>query len=167
MILILMIALMLSCSSDDHKKVEQQAPIETVVYLIRHAEKADNSSNPSLSEAGLQRADNWATMFQNVSFDVFYSTNYNRTLQTIQPVATANGKEVTVYDHSNFSLENVISQHAGKNVFIVGHSNTIPQLINSYLGGEIYPDIAENEYGNLYKVRIVDGVLTHGVTVHN
>src|SRR6185436_3220830 len=109
----------------------------------------------------------WAVILQDVNFDAFYSTNYNRTLQTIQPIATSNNKDVTIYDPANFSLQDVIADHKGTNVFIVGHSNTIPELINAYLGAEIYPDMAETDFGNLYKISIVDGVVSHEMTVHN
>ncbi len=156
----------LGCSSDEDSQPVQQ-PVQTVIYLIRHAEKADSSANTNLSAVGLQRANNWAVILGDVTFDAFYSTNYNRTLQTIQPTATSNEKEVTIYDPASFSLANVIANHTGKNVFIVGHSNTIPELINAYLGANIYPQIAETEFGNLYKITIVDGVVSHQMTVHN
>ena len=165
----------LSCSSDnDAQPVQPQPdppvqpqPVQTTIYLIRHAEKADSGANTNLSAAGLQRAENWSVLLQDVNFDAFYSTNYNRTLQTIQPTATADNKQVTVYDPASFSLAAVVANHLGKNVFIVGHSNTIPQLVNSYLGSDVYPDMAETEFGNLYNVTIVDGVVTHMMTVHN
>ena len=157
----------ISCSSEDGPQPVQPQPVKTVVYLIRHAEKADASANPNLSAVGLQRANNWAVILQDVTFAAFYSTNYNRTLQTIQPTATSNGKDVTIYDPANFSLAGVIADYRGKNVFIVGHSNTIPQLINAYLGAAIYPDMAETEFGNLYKISIIDGVVSHEMTVHN
>ncbi len=158
---------MFSCSSNDDSQPVQQQPVQTVIYLIRHAEKEGSGADPNLSAAGLQRANNWAVILQDVTFEAFYSTNYNRTLQTIQPTATNNGKEVTLYDPANFSLEDVIADHGGTNVLIVGHSNTIPELINAYLGAEIYPDMAETEFGNLYKISIVDSVVSYEMTVHN
>jgi 2,3-bisphosphoglycerate-dependent phosphoglycerate mutase len=157
----------LGCFPGDEPKTTQRQPLKTVIYLIRHAEKADASANTNLSAVGLQRANNWAVILHDVVFNAFYSTNYNRTLQTIQPTATSNGKTVTLYHPANFSLQQVIAAHSGKNVFIVGHSNNIPQLINAYLGTNVYPDMAETEFGNLYKISVVDGVVSHEMTVHN
>ncbi len=157
----------LGCSSNDDSQPVQPEPVQTVIYLIRHAEKADSSANPNLSADGLQRANNWSVILQDVAFDAFYSTNYNRTLQTIQPIANSNAKEVTIYDPTNFSLQDVITNHSGKNVFIVGHSNTIPELINTYLGTSVYPIMTETEFGNLCKITIVDGVTSHQMTVYN
>lgn len=166
LILIAVLA-MFGCSRDDDSQPVPPEQVQTVIYLIRHAEKENSGINPNLSAAGLQRANNWAVILQDVTFEAFYSTNYNRTLQTIQPIATSNQKPVTLYDPANFSLEDVVADHNGTNVFIVGHSNTIPELINEYLGAEIYPDMAETEFGNLYKISIVDGVVSHEMTVHN
>lgn len=142
-------------------------PVQTVVYLIRHAETAGPGPDPYLSPVGLDRADNWAVILQGVAFEGFYSTNYNRTQQTIQPTATSNGQAVILYDPANFSLADVVADHEGSNVLIVGHSNTIPPLINAYLGTDVYPDMTETEHGNLYKVTVVDGAVSHEMTVHN
>ena len=166
MFLILMTIFSIGCSSGDSKPKES-APSSTVIYLIRHAEKADAGPNPNLSQAGLVRANQWTTILNDVSFEAFYSTNFNRTLQTIQPTATQNGKEVTVYDYSNFALADVVEAHEGKNVMIVGHSNTIPPLINAYLGADVYPEMPETEFGYLYIIRVSEGQVTHEMRVHN
>ena len=157
----------LSCSSIYDTQPEENPPVQTVIYLIRHAEKADNSANPNLSPAGLQRAQAWASILQDVPFEAVYSTNFNRTTQTAQPLADANAKSVTVYNHANFSLQELIAQYPGKNIFVVGHSNTIPALVNALLGSTVYPDMAETEFGNLYKVTVVDGSIWHSMTVQN
>lgn len=166
-VILLAVLATFSCSSDDKPTTEQPDPVKTVIYLVRHAEKADASADPNLSPAGLERANNWATLLQDVPFDAVYSTDYNRTRQTAQPLADQNQKEVAIYNYATFTLDAVVAAHQGKNVFIVGHSNTIPPLINAYLGSNVYPDMAETDFGNLYKVTIEDGVVTHGVTVHN
>ena len=51
--------------------------------------------------------------------------------------------------------------------FIVGHSNTVTQMINAYLGAAIYPAMTEDEHGDLYKVTVLDGAVSHEMTVHN
>ena len=60
-------------------------------YFIRHAEKdrSDKTNkNPELTEKGNKRAENWSIVFENVDFDLIYSTKYNRTIQTAEPTAT-------------------------------------------------------------------------------
>jgi len=43
----------------------------TTIYLIRHAEKVDNSADPELSEAGTARAANWAQFFKDKPINYF------------------------------------------------------------------------------------------------
>ena len=66
----------------------------TTYYLIRHAEKVDNSQNPDLSETGLKRANQWNTIFSEISFDEIYSTDYKRTIQTASPTATVKNIQI-------------------------------------------------------------------------
>ncbi len=143
-----------------------EAPLPTVVFLIRHAETTGSGPDPELSPQGLERAENWAALLQDVTFNAFYSTDLNRTRQTIAPIAASNEQDVTLYDHADFSLADVVQDHTGGNIFIVGHSNNIPQLINAYLGSAVYPNMAASEYGNLYKITVQDGEVSHEMTVH-
>ena len=49
----------------------------------------------------------------------------------------------------NFKLKTT-----GKTVLVVGHSNTTPQFANDILGEEKYPEINDDNNGNLYIVTI-------------
>ena len=133
----------------------------TTIYLIRHAEKADNSKNTNLSEMGLMRASHWDDVFSAVHFDAIYSTNYNRTLQTAEPTALTQKIAVTTYDPKDFNLEKIKKDHLGQTILIVGHSNTIPDLINKLIGQNVYPIIEETAFGNLYMVTINGEVVNH------
>ena len=172
---LLLIAFLASigCSQEDTVAPVQSGPltqidppVPTVVYLIRHAETTGVGTDPGLSSAGLERVQDWADLFQDVTFDAFYSTDLNRTRQTIEPIASSYDQDVILYDHADFSLANVVMDHTGGNVLIVGHSNTIPMFINAYLGSAVYPNMTENEYGNLYKITVLDGEVSHEMTVH-
>ena len=60
----------------------------TEVYLIRHAEKDRTdplNKNPHLNENGKERSLLWNEYFKNNKIDAIYSTNYNRTIETILP----------------------------------------------------------------------------------
>jgi 2,3-bisphosphoglycerate-dependent phosphoglycerate mutase len=156
------------CSGDDNANFSiPTEEAKTVIYLIRHAEKADQSADPNLSEAGMLRAQNWAVILQDIPFAACYSTPYNRTQQTIEPTAANNQQEVILYNPDDFSLADVIENHYAKNVLIVGHSNTIPELINQFLGEEIYPTIDELQFGNLYKITIQGETVSHELAVYN
>ena len=48
----------------------------------------------------------------------------------------------------------------GKTVLVVGHSNTTPAFVNTVLKERKYPDIDDNNNGNLYVVTIVGETIT-------
>lgn len=135
--------------------IQAQENDTTTYYLIRHAEKdrRDNTNkNPDLTEEGLQRAENWSTVFENIKFDLIYSTKYNRTIQTAEPTALKQGLEIQFYSPSHLNDENFQKNTKGKTVLVVGHSNTTPQFVNDLLGAYKYEDIDDKNNSNLYIV---------------
>ncbi|MEM9680996.1 MAG: phosphoglycerate mutase family protein [Bacteroidota bacterium] len=128
-------------------------------YLIRHAEKdrSDKSNkNPNLTEAGKQRSENWSKVFKNVSFDMIYSTDYNRTKQTAQPTADAKGLDISLYNPQTMDLEAFMKITKGKTVLVVGHSNTTPMFANGLLNESTYEMIADDNNANLYIVTVTE-----------
>lgn len=138
----------------------------TTLYLIRHAEKADSSSNPELSEDGIKRSVRWTKLFEKTQIDNFYTTLTRRTQMTCSTIATSKQKDITFYDAARFTLQEIVAKHPGKTILVVGHSNTIPQQINTFLGEEIYPQIDENEFGNLYTIKVNGDKIEHKMTHH-
>ncbi len=133
----------------------------TTVIFVRHAEKAATESNdPGLSDAGQARALELAR--QMVAADVvagvdaIYSTRYKRTEQTVQAVADALNLPITPYDAANTEtiMDEIVKLHKGKIILVVGHSNTIPELIYNMGASKVVPLIAEDEYDNIYIVTI-------------
>ena len=129
----------------------------TTYYLIRHAEKErTDSSNrdPHLTTEGKERAHNWRNIFKEVPFDIVYSTPYHRTRETAQPIASAQQLDVESYDPRNLYNASFKEKNEGKNVLVVGHSNTTPALANKILGREEYPQIDDRINGNLYILQV-------------
>lgn len=52
------------------------------LYLVRHAEKADNGKDPLLSACGQAQAAALATLLQQVQLPMLYHSGYQRTQQT-------------------------------------------------------------------------------------
>ncbi|MEZ4838649.1 phosphoglycerate mutase family protein [Flavobacterium sp.] len=138
----------------------------TTLYLIRHAEKVDNSNDPELSEEGIKRAVRWTKLFEKKSIDIFYTTLTKRTQMTCSTIATSKQKNVLFYDAKKFSLKETIEKHRGKTILIVGHSNTIPNQINILLNDEIYLQMNENEFENLYTITVIADKIEHKLTHH-
>jgi len=133
----------------------------TTVIFVRHAEKAlVPTDDPGLNEAGKRRAAELARQLVDADVvagvDAIYSTSYRRTEETVQPVATALGLPITSYDVSNTAsiMDEIVKEHKGKIVLVVGHSNTVPALIGNMGASKKVPEIDENEYDNIYVVSI-------------
>ncbi len=144
-------------SQDDSVEITEHQTETTTYYFIRHAEKnrSDvNDKNPHLIQEGILRAAKWSLVLEHVKFDAVYSTDYNRTKETAQPIAEKNGLEITIYDPRDLNSEEFINNTNGKTVFIVGHSNTTPTFVNAVLGQEKYKSIDDNNNANLYIVTI-------------
>ena len=127
----------------------------TTYYLVRHAEKDRSdktNSNPELTDLGHQRALRWSSVFENVTFDAVYSTNYLRTIATAKPTASAKGLEIQFYNPRELYSKDFQQETLGKTVLVVGHSNTTPQFVNAILGIDRYADIQDNNNANLYIV---------------
>lgn len=132
----------------------------TKVYLIRHAEKDrtdKTNSNPHLNSLGTKRSLKWKDFFKNINFDIIYSTNYHRTLETIKPFSE-NGTELIIYNPSKIDYNEFVSNNKGKTILVVGHSNTIPTFTNRISNKNLYSDIEDNNNSNLYVVNICNGI---------
>ena len=142
----------------------QESDVTTSTYfLIRHAEKVRVDStdvNPDLNERGYQRTENWKKILQHVSFDAIYSTDYNRTLKTVAPIAKTSNLELILYDPLKVDYQLFQTKNKGKNVLIVGHSNTIPQFVNALIKQQKYPEIDDAEFSHLYMITIKGNLIT-------
>ncbi len=130
----------------------------TTFILVRHAETTGSGSNPNLSIEGQERVLELTRLLANVALDAVYSTNFNRTRQTAEPVASDQG--LTVQTYNPFSLnpfvDGVLVDHHGKAILVVGHSNTTPDLLNVLTGGNTYEDLPETQYDNFYLVTVLE-----------
>lgn len=129
----------------------------TTYYLIRHAEKIrkdKSNKNPELTKQGHSRAENWSVVFENVDFDLVYSTKYHRTMQTAEPTAKKEDLEIQFYSPNNLFDADFKTKTKGKTVLIVGHSNTTPQFVNDILEKHVYEQIDDSNNDNLYIVTV-------------
>ncbi len=129
----------------------------TTYYLIRHAEKVrtdPHDTDPSLDIKGMIRAKGWATYFEPLKIDEIYITQYIRTKQTASLIAQQKQVSPTQYDPNTIYSEDFLKRTNGKNVLIVGHSNTIPILVNQLIGEEKFEDMDDADNSTLFKVTL-------------
>jgi broad specificity phosphatase PhoE len=143
----------------------QTDPVITTFILVRHAEKATGGDDPDLKPEGHERAKHLVSVLKNTSLGAVYSTRYNRTKNTVGPVAREKGLEVQVYESLKANeLDALVTKHAGQTVLIGGHSNTIPQIANLLLGKEEFKNFEDTAYGNLLIISVVERGKTAKVT---
>ncbi|MDR6842320.1 SixA phosphatase family protein [Pseudoxanthomonas sacheonensis] len=131
---------------------------DTVTFVVvRHAEKgADDPRDPSLSQVGQARAQRLATLLNDTTVNAVYATAYRRTYQTARPVAENHFLRITTYDAqmpaSQF-VEQLRRLHKVGTVLVVGHSNTVPDIVGA-LSGRPVEAIGDDEFDRLYRIRI-------------
>lgn len=122
-------------------------------YIVRHAERANNSADSPLSAAGQVRALALRDSLTDKGIDSIFATIYQRTQQTAAPLAQALGEPVTLYHPDTTSqFVNALLHMGRKNVLVVGHSNTVPQMVLQMTGDTVV--VGHNDYDKLFKVSI-------------
>lgn len=141
--------------------VAYRSATTTTVVLLRHAEKElVTIDDPPLSAAGERRAERLAQMFGDIRgpgrIRGIYTTATRRGQQTAMPLAMRLGARPTALSlpvDLDDLASHVLSEHRGGRVMIIGHSNTVPELVQK-LSGETVPAIGEDEYDNIYVVTV-------------
>lgn len=144
-----LVCMFLTCEAQ-----HQAVPMSASVFVVRHAEKADLSDpDTPLSIAGEARAHALAATLKSKGVKAVYATEFKRTQQTAVPAAKDAGVEVTVITNADRAtlLERVRAVPMGSAALIVGHSNTVPEIVRE-LSGETVDGINEDEFDNLYEV---------------
>ena len=141
---------------------------KTTIILLRHAEKDTAvkgstmmTADPSLSAAGVDRSVKLISELSAYHPDIMYSTDYQRTKSTIQPLAFLLKKEIQLYDPKKLTaLADSLLTVKGKTIIVVGHSNTTPALVNLLIRENKYPALADQVYDQYWIVTIQNGKAT-------
>jgi broad specificity phosphatase PhoE len=125
-----------------------------MVFLVRHAEKADLSEDAELSAAGRERTAILASTLRSAKVAHVHSSDFIRTRDTAAPTAAEYGLEVELYDHRDLSALVEKLRGTGGRHLVVGHSGSTPAMVE-LLGGEPISTInEEGEFDRLYIVTV-------------
>lgn len=128
-------------------------------YIVRHAEKQAAGPNMmsgdvALTVPGQQRADDLLEVLKSKKIGYVFSTQTVRTISTATPAADHFGVEIQIYGPRPDSAFIAKLKLLKKNTLVVGHSNTVDDIINLLCGAkEIAGDLEDNEYDNLFVVK--------------
>ncbi|MGH8197318.1 MAG: SixA phosphatase family protein [Steroidobacteraceae bacterium] len=132
----------------------------TTVFVMRHAEKAAAPpEDPPLSRAGEARALELAQQFgrapKGQRLDAIIVSEFRRTQDTVRPLANRLGVPVIVVPASDpaRAAERAVAENRGGRVLIVGHSDTVPDIVQELSGDEVGP-MRETDYGIIYLVAV-------------
>jgi len=128
-------------------------PAATII-LVRHAERGSAmTSDVPISPAGEERARALAQVLKNAGIQRIYVTALLRTQQTAAPIAARLHLQPIVIapDDTDALLSQLRALKEDETALVVGHSNTVPLIVERLGGGKVTP-IADAEYDRLIVV---------------
>jgi broad specificity phosphatase PhoE len=125
----------------------------TTLLLVRHADRA--GSQDALNAAGTARAQELVHVGGKAGITAIYRSDTNRAGDTAAPLASALGLTPVVYPANDTTplVNTILADHPGERVFVVGHSNTVPQIIQA-AGGSAIANIDDAEFDNLFLLTV-------------
>lgn len=131
----------------------------TSFYVVRHAEKEAASGNMMstdvpLSAEGQQRALALRDALKDKGIQAIYSTPTHRTTGTARPLSNATGVAIQIYDPKDTRFVEQLKVHRGAPILVVGHSNTVDDIVNGLSGKPLLEDLSDSQYGDLFVVKV-------------
>jgi len=136
--------------------------VPITVYVVRHTEQVrDGSKDPPLSGLGTQRARALRNQMKSARLSAVFATPYRRSQGTAMPSAEAFEFEINTYKPTDFEglATRIREDFAKKTVLVVGHSNTVPAIVEA-LGGPHYDDLEHDEFDKLFVLAVYDDTTT-------
>ena len=126
----------------------------TTVILVRHADR-DGSADALKTPEGTDRAAELVHVAGLAGITAIFHSDAERTRRTAQDLAVHLGLTPVEIPAPNTQdlVDQVLATHRGKRVFVVGHSNTLPDTIEA-LGGAPMPDIDHSVYDDFFVVTL-------------
>jgi broad specificity phosphatase PhoE len=120
-------------------------------YIMRHLEKAEGN-DPGLTPAGRANAEALHAFLQPRQPGAIYVSRFRRSQETAAPLAARLGLTPKIYDPADTAalVARVRAEPNGP-VLIVGHSNTVPDIVRQLGGVELRP-MREDEFGQVWLV---------------
>jgi len=134
----------------------------TTIVLVRHAEKQVGAiTDAPLSPEGETRASRLTQLLGGSEefgrIGKIYVTNTRRTQQTAAGLAQRLGLTPEVIDAKTDSVElarRAVRENRGHRALIVGHSNTVPEIVAALAHIQDVPPMGEDEFDTMYIVTV-------------
>lgn len=133
------------------------------VFVVRHAEKASQTEkDPELSLYGEDRAIALTRLVRGTKMDAVFVTELRRTRDTAAPLCRQRALKPTVVNAGDTPalLGQLRALPKDAVAMVVGHSNTIPEILAG-LGVREKVEVRDEEYGRVFVVvPAADGAAT-------
>jgi phosphohistidine phosphatase SixA len=128
------------------------AAAQEAVFLVRHAERLDDSNDSPLSAQGRTRAARLAQMLRDARITAIYVTEFQRTAQTAQPLADLLKLPLIKMPAADPGalVTRLRASDALTRALVVSHSDRLPILLHDLGVPEV--TIAAAEYDDLFIV---------------
>lgn len=126
-------------------------PSQTV-YVVRHFDTPAGVRDARLTPRGEARAQALARWFAGRPLAAVYATPFARTRQTAAPLAAGRKLAPVAYDWRQASALVAAVRAQRGDVLIVGHSNTVPEIVERF-GGTRPAPLSHPDFGDLWIVR--------------
>jgi len=129
------------------------APIQppSTFYVMRHLHTPAGVQDPDLTEEGRRHAEMLVTYFAANPPAAIFVSNTKRAQQTAAPLAARLGIEPRIYDPADtrFLITEIMKEPPP--VLIVGHSNTVPDIVEA-LSGERPGPLVHEDFGDIWEI---------------
>lgn len=129
-----------------------QAPV-TKIFIVRHADR--NGNLDALTPLGVTRTKELARVLGQAKIDSFFSTNFQRTRQTAQPLASMMGRPIILYSDPAALVTRIMKFSKGKRLLVVAHSDSVDDIIRKcgcVPPPGITPQMPSTQYDHLFEV---------------
>lgn len=122
------------------------------VYVTRHMHKAEGP-DPVLSPEGVAAAERLAALLADKGITAIYATATRRAMATAAPLARRIGVRVTAYDPADPDALVAAAAAAPGAVLVVGHSNTVHDLVTRFGAHTPPAPLTDDDYGRVFMVK--------------
>jgi broad specificity phosphatase PhoE len=129
------------------------ARAQEAIYIVRHAERLDQSPDSSLSTEGVGRAYKLRDLLREAGVTQVFTSERKRTIETAKPLADAlrlTPQQVPAEDRGAL-VSRLAALKPQDRALVVGHSNTVPELLIA-LKVTTPVTIGDADYDNLFIV---------------
>ncbi len=127
-------------------------PAPQTIYVVRHFDTPEGVKDARLTPQGEARAASLARWFGGRSLAAIYVTPFARTQASAAPLAAAKGLKPIDYDWTDAARLVAAVKGQPGDVLIVGHSNTVPEIVERF-GGTRPAPLVHADFGDLWIVR--------------